>query len=165
MKKIIALILALVMLCSFAACGNQSAQEPAGEVATEKAPENAAETTNFKAGFIFLHDENSTYDLNFLNATKEACEALGVEYIVKVNVPESEACYDAAAELVDEGCTYIFADSFGHEPYMLQAAQEFPEVQFCHATGTQAHTAGVETTTTLSLTSSKAVSWAVSLLV
>ena len=132
MKKIIALVLTLVMLCSLAACGSQSTNEPA-----------VKEASSFKAGFIFLHDENSTYDLNFLNAAKEACEALGVEYVIKVNIPESEACYDAAAELVDEGCTYIFADSFGHEPYMLQAAQEFPEVQFCHATGTQAHTAGV----------------------
>ena len=123
MKKIIALILTLVLVLSLAACG---ADKP--------------ETAKFKAGFIFLHDENSTYDLNFLNAAKEACTALGVEYKIKVNIPESEACYDAAAELVDDGCTYIFADSFGHEPYMIQAAKEFPKVQFCHATGTQAHT-------------------------
>ena len=128
MKKIIALLLVLAMAFSFAACSSGSADD----------------TADFKAGFIFLHDENSTYDLNFMNATKEACEALGVEYVTKVNIPESEACYDAAAELVEDGCTYIFADSFGHEPYMLQAAKEFPDVQFCHATGTQAHTAGVE---------------------
>ena len=137
MKKIIALLLALVMVIGLVACGAKE------EAAAPAATEGAQETSNFKAGFIFLHDENSTYDLNFMNAAKEACEALGVEYVVKVNIGESEACYDAAAELVDEGCTYIFADSFGHEPYMLQAAQEFPEVQFCHATGTQAHTAGV----------------------
>ena len=144
MKKIIALLLALVMVIGLVACGAK--EEAAAPAATEAAPaatEGAQETSNFKAGFIFLHDENSTYDLNFMNAAKEACKALGVEYVVKVNIGESEACYDAAAELVDEGCTYIFADSFGHEPYMLQAAQEFPEVQFCHATGTQAHTAGV----------------------
>ena len=128
MKKFIALLLALVMVLSFAACG--------GETTKDEAPK-------FKAGFIFLHDENSTYDLNFMNAAKEACEALGVEYMIKTNIDENEECYDAAAELVDAGCTYIFADSFGHEPYMLQAAQEFPDVQFCHATGTQAHTANV----------------------
>ena len=128
MKKFIALLLALVMVLSFAACG--------GETTKDEAPK-------FKAGFIFLHDENSTYDLNFMNAAKEACEALGVDYMIKTNIDENEECYDAAAELVDAGCTYIFADSFGHEPYMLQAAQEFPNVQFCHATGTQAHTAGV----------------------
>ena len=127
MKKFIALLLVVAMVLSLAACGG-----------------GKDNTADFKAGFIFLHDENSTYDLNFMNAAKEACEALGVEYIIKVNIPESEACYDAAAELVDEGCTYIFADSFGHEPYMIEAAKEFKDVQFCHATGTQAHTAGVE---------------------
>ena len=109
MKKIIALLLAMVMLCSLVACGNEEAKAPEAESNNEAA-------ADFKAGFIFLHDENSTYDLNFMNATKEACEALGVEYVIKVNIGESEACYDAAAELVDEGCTYIFAYSFGHEP-------------------------------------------------
>ena len=143
MKKLIALLLALVMVFAMTACGGENAGANDQNDATEQAGANNQPEKAFKAGFIFLHDENSTYDLNFLNATKEACEALGVEYITKVNIPESEACYDAAAELVDEGCTYIFADSFGHEPYMLQAAKEFPNVQFCHATGTQAHTAGV----------------------
>ena len=128
MKKLLALLLALVMVMSLAACGNDATNDDKDEAKA------------FKAGFIFLHDENSTYDLNFLNAAKEACKALGIEPIIKVNIPESEACYDAAAELVDEGCTYIFADSFGHEPYMIQAAKEFPNVQFCHATGTKAHT-------------------------
>ena len=154
MKKILALLLALCMIFALCACGAQEeapAEEPAEEAAVEaeggeEAAEEAAEeeTVTVKAGFIFLHDENSTYDLNFINAAKEACEALGVEeYIFKTNIPESEEAYDAAAELVDEGCNFIFADSFGHEPYMLQAAKEFPEVQFCHATGTQAHTAGL----------------------
>ena len=52
--------------------------------------------------------------------------------------------YEAALELVDDGCTIVFANSFGHESYLLEAAKECPEVQFCHATGTMAHTAGVE---------------------
>ena len=124
MKKIIAMLMALVMVVSLCAFN---------------APAASAETT-VKAGFIFLHDENSTYDLNFINAAKEACEKLGVEYLLKTGIPEGQECYDAAAELVDEGCNFIFADSFGHEPFLIQAAKEFPEVQFCHATGTQAHT-------------------------
>lgn len=138
MKKLIAMLLALVMVFALCACGKTEA--PAASEAP--AAEDAAAVT-VKAGFIFLHDENSSYDLNFINAAKAACEALGVEYLFKTNIPEGEACYDAAAELVDEGCNFIFADSFGHEPFLLQAAKEFPEVQFCHATGTQAHTAGV----------------------
>ena len=123
MKKIIALVLVLA-LCL-------------GAVSV------MAEGTKVKVGFIFLHDENSTYDLNFINAAKEACEKLGVEYVLKPNIGESEACYEAAADLADAGCNIIFADSFGHEDYMIQAAKEYPNVQFCHATGTKAHTEGL----------------------
>ena len=152
MKKTISILLALVLCLGLAACGGSktetpaapaapAAEAPAAEAPAAEAP--AAEAPAVKAGFIFLHDENSTYDLNFINAAKEACEKLGVEYLLKTGIPEGQECYDAAAELVDEGCNFIFADSFGHEPFLLQAAKEFPEVQFCHATGTQAHTAGV----------------------
>ena len=124
MKKILALVLVLC-LC-LAAAGVM-----------------AEEDTKVKVGFIFLHDENSTYDLNFINAAKAACEKLGVEYVLKPNVGESEACYEAAADLADAGCNIVFADSFGHEDYMIQAAKEYPNVQFCHATGTKAHTEGL----------------------
>lgn len=99
-----------------------------------------------KVGLICLHDENSTYDLNFINAFKEAMATLGIadgDSMIKTNIPEGQECYDAAAELADAGCAVIFADSFGHEDYMIQAAKEFPEVQFCHATGTKAHTEGL----------------------
>ena len=129
MKKFAALLLALVMvLCSMSALADRA------PVAKE----------DLKIGFIFLHDENSTYDLNFINAAKEACEKLGVEYVMETNIPEGQECYDTAAELADEGCDIIFADSFGHESYMIQAALDFPEVEFCHATGTRAHTEGLE---------------------
>jgi len=151
MKKILALLLALVMVFALCACG-QSAAPAADQDSAPAGQDNAAgqdsapagsDAVVVKAGFIFLHDENSTYDLNFINAAKAACEQLGVEYILRTGIGEDQSCYDAAAELVDEGCNFIFADSFGHEPFLLQAAQDFPEVQFCHATGTQAHTAGV----------------------
>ena len=122
MKKIIALVLVLALCLT------------AVSVMAE------GEGTKVKIGFIFLHDENSTYDLNFINGAKEACEKLGVEYVLKPNVGESEACYEAAADLADSGCNIVFADSFGHEDYMIQAAKEYPNVQFCHATGTKAHT-------------------------
>ena len=63
-----------------------------------------------------------------MRGAKEACEAAGVEYINKANIPEGSECYDAACELADNGCSIIFADSFGHEDYMIQAAQDYPEV-------------------------------------
>lgn len=131
MKKILALVLTLAMVVSLCACGG--GQSAGGSAA------GGSEVT-VKAGFICLHDENSTYDLNFINAAKEACEAMGIEYVLKTNIPEGQECYEAACELADSGCNFIFADSFGHEDYMIEAAKEYPEIQFCHATGTKAHT-------------------------
>ena len=105
--------------------------------------DKAGSDDEFKLGVICLHDEDSTYDLNFINGVKEAQKALGLrddQVIIKRNIPESNACYDAALDLVDEGCDVIFANSFGHETHILKAAKEKPEVEFCHATGTMAHT-------------------------
>lgn len=133
-RQVITGSLAGMAAISLAACGGGS--ESGGATAEG----------GLKAGLICLHDENSTYDLNFINGFKEAMENLGIaegNYFIKTNIDESNACYDAAAELVDAGCTIVFADSFGHEDYMIQAAKEFPEVQFCHATGTKAHTEGL----------------------
>ena len=92
------------------------------------------------AALICLHGDNSSYDKNFIDAMKAACEAKGVDLVIKTDIPESEKCYEAAIDLVSQGCKAIFADSFGHEPYILQAAKEKPDVQFYHATGTTAHT-------------------------
>ena len=147
MKKLLALVLALAMVFALAACGtkNETPADPADDGINTPADVNTA-IEDLKVGFIFLHDENSTYDLNFLNAAKACSEALNLnedQFVYMTNIPEGQECYEAAAELADAGCSIIFADSFGHEDYMIQAAKEFPEVQFCHATGTKAHTEGL----------------------
>ena len=102
-----------------------------------------------KIGLICLHDSSSTYDANFINAMDEAVKNLGDKVIFEKNclltdVPEDNSCYDAAKDLVERGCKVIIADSFGHQTAMLNAAKDFPDVQFCHATGTNAKTAGVK---------------------
>lgn len=132
MKKVVSLLMVLAMVAAscfaLTSCG-------------KKVEENA--NADLKLGFIFLHDENSTYDKNFMDAAREVQKELNLtdeQVIFKTNVPEGNECYEAAADLADQGCNIVFADSFGHEPYMLKAAKEFPEVQFCHATGTTAHT-------------------------
>ena len=130
MKKFVAMLLALVMVFALCACGDKPQNDKQDKAAV-------------KVGFICLHDENSTYDKNFIDAAKAACKNAGLsedQYIIKTNIPENQDCYNAAAELVDAGCTAIFADSFGHEDFMIQAAKEFKDVQFYHATGTKAHT-------------------------
>ena len=136
-SKVLALCLALLMVVGcFAACGEKTPDADA---------DKGNEVVDVKVGFIFLHDEQSTYDKNFMDAAKAACEAMGVEYAQKTQIPESKDCYDAALELIEsDGCNIIFADSFGHESFLMDAAKKYPDVQFCHATGTQAHTAGLD---------------------
>lgn len=158
-KKILSIVLAILMLATVAmaavSCGsdsknpsktpskNPSTPGAATSVSTPSSNTGDVDYSNVKIGFIFLHDETSTYDKNFMDAATEMKATLGLkdsQMIFKTNVPEGAECYDAASDLVDQGCNIIFADSFGHEPYMLQAAKENKEVQFCHATGTNAHT-------------------------
>lgn len=136
-KKLLSITLAALMVLSLAAvftgCGS-------GSSSSNSSGNGSSSAESLKFGFIYLHDENSTYDNNFLTAAKEACEKMGVEMINKTNIDESDACKEAALDLVDQGCDIIFADSFGHEDFMIEAAKANPEVQFLHATGTKAHT-------------------------
>ena len=149
-KKLLGLLVGVAIMGGIlAGCGSSGSSTEAETSAETEAAAEAEGTegtalTELKAGFIFLHDENSTYDLNFMNAAKAACEKLGVEMVSKTNIPEGQECYEAACELADAGCDFVFADSFGHEDYMIEAAKEYPEVQFCHATGTKAHTEGLD---------------------
>lgn len=130
MKKVLSLILVLSMVFMFSAVASADAI-PANEL---------------KVGLILLHDENIGYDEMHLAGFMAMVEKLGLtedQYIIKYNIPEAEACYDAAVDLADQGCDLIYADSFGHESYVLQAAAEYPDVQFCHATGYQAAGSGL----------------------
>lgn len=126
MKKVLSLVLSLALACGvlvgLTACGG-----------------NDDNGNTVKVGLITLHDEQSTYDLNFIQAFEAACKAQKVEYVIKKHIGEDNTAYEAAEDLVDQGCNLIFADSFGHGPFILQAAKKFPNVQFCHATGNFAH--------------------------
>jgi basic membrane protein A and related proteins len=145
MKKVLAIVLSLILVLGLAACGSTSSDENT-TATTQAGTAEGVDYSSIKIGLICLHDENSTYDNNFISALKEVQSELGLsddQVLIKTNIPEDDSCYNAAAELAEEGCNVIFADSFGHESYVLQAAKEFPEVQFCHATGTTAHTENV----------------------
>ena len=151
-KKALSLILVAAMLCTlaiaFTSCDPVDPSTGDDEKGMSASPLDIPELTadftvpeNFKIGFICLHDESSTYDLNFINAVLRYQEALGLansQVIIKRNIEETEKCYEAAEDLVAQGCKIIFANSFGHEPYIAQAAEAFPNVQFCHATGVTA---------------------------
>ena len=146
-KKILSLVLAMALtlsaLFALASCNPQEELLGMSE-SPLPAPAISSDVTipeSFKIGFICLHDENSTYDLNFIEAAVAVQEALGLsnsQVIIKKNIEEGEACAVAARDLVEQGCSVIFANSFGHEDYIIQVAKENPTVQFCHATGYQA---------------------------
>ena len=141
-KKILAVVLSVLFVVGvFAGCSSNKDNNDSKESTSQSAK------SDIKVGFIFLHDENSTYDKNFITAADEACKALGIadaNKIYKTNIPEGQECAEAAEDLVDKGCSIIFADSFGHEPYIIEVAKKYPDVQFCHSTGTRAHTEGLD---------------------
>jgi len=158
MKKLLALLLVLAMAAGMVACSSSKTEKPAETTTTAAAAETttaaaseatttaAAATSNsdFKVGVILIGDENEGYTEAHIEGVKAAQKALGLkddQIIYKYNIPEDETCYDTATDLVEQGCKIIFANSFSHESYMLQAAQENPKVIFCHATGTKARSA------------------------
>ncbi len=133
MRKVLALLLIVAVVATLAVTMTACSGGEFEAVALE----------DIKVGLICLHGQSSTYDKNFIDAMEEARVALGLredQIIIKTDIPESAEAYTAAADLVAEGCNIIFADSFGHEEHIIRAAKDFPEVQFCHATGTKAHT-------------------------
>ena len=135
MKKLLSFLclILLAFVCVFATgCGNKANQDNTKPVAKE----------DIKIGLICLHDESSTYDKNFIDSMKRALANLGIsekQLEIVTGVPEGQECYDTAA-LLAKTCNIIFADSFGHEDFMIQAAKKFTNVNFSHATGTKAHT-------------------------
>ena len=145
MKKLLAIVLAALMVLSLAACSTGTTDNDKKGVSDDILPRKEITTTvqvpdDFKIGMICLHDENSTYDNNFIQALKSAQKGMGLkdeQVVIVTGIGEDSKCYDTAVDLAkNKGCKIIFADSFGHEPFMKQAALEYPDVQFCHATGT-----------------------------
>jgi len=171
MKKLLALLLVVVMVLGMVACGSKEApkteekKEETSAPATEEKKEEpkkeeekkeeekkeeapaVEEAPSIKIGAILVHDENSGYDMAHIEGLNKACEALGIDpssISYKYNIPEDESCYDAAAELADDGCTIIFSDSYGHQTYMQLAAEEFPETTFIACTGDLAAASGLD---------------------
>ena len=164
LRKLVSVAMAGVMTLSLAACGGSGTADTtaapasteaaadttaadAGETeAKEAAPAGGVAKEDLKVGFVFIGDENEGYTAAHYKGAMEMKEALGLaddQIIVKWNIPEDETAQDAAMDLADQGCQIVFANSFGHESYVIEAAKEYPEVQFCHATGFQAASSGL----------------------
>ena len=163
MNRLVGAALAAVMALSLAACGSSGGKDASGaasEAAGSSAAEGSAEAgaaseaaktgsiakEDIKVGYILVGDENEGYSAAHIDGAKAMAKTLGLsedQIIYKYNVPEDETAYDAAVDLADQGCNIVFATSFGFEPYVIEAAKEYPDVQFCHATGYQAASSGL----------------------
>lgn len=153
MKRLLAIVLAALMVLSLAACSTGSGNDDTKGMSDDILPRQSISSNveipaDFKIGMICLHDENSTYDNNFISALKSAASGMGLsddQVIIVTGIGEDSTCYDTAVDLAkNKGCKVIFADSFGHESFIKQAAKEYPDVQFCHATGTSSKIAGID---------------------
>lgn len=164
MRNLVSVAMAGVMTLSLAACGGSSSASATTAAAAETTAAAAAQTTaagtenkeaapaggiakeDLKVGFVYIGDENEGYTAAHYAGALAMKEALGLsddQIIVKWTIPEDETCKDAAMDLADQGCQIVFANSFGHESYIIEAAKEYPDVQFCHATGFQAASSGL----------------------
>lgn len=149
MKKVLSMLLTMGLAVSMmAGCGSEEGQTADNGAAGVENTESGETTvaSDFKVGVIYIGDENEGYTAAHMAGIDAMMAELGLaenQVIEKTLIPEDESCYDAAVDLADQGCNVIFATSFGHESYMMQAAAEFPEIQFCHGTGFQAASSGL----------------------
>jgi len=130
MKKIIALLMALVLVLGLAACGGNT----------------AAEADTFKVGAIYINSKNDTAGYTFAhhNGITTAMKEMGLDVekqlVIVDEVPEDkQKVLDAVDTLIGEGADIIFGISFGYIDAMEEAAAAYPEVIFSHGTGYKAN--------------------------
>ena len=130
MKKILALVLAAVMLLCLAACD------------TTNTPSNNPGTDTFKVGAIYINSKNDTagYTYAHHNGITTAMKELGLDpatqlFIVDEVPEDKQQVLDAIDTLVGNGVDIIFGISFGYIDAMEEAAKEYPDVIFSHGTG------------------------------
>jgi basic membrane protein A len=147
MKKLLIVLLSLALIFAFAACAADTTDD------TEDTGDDTAVTETLTAdniiiGHIHINDEaDQGYSTAHINAINQMAADLGIpedHLIGKYNIGEDSTCDTALRELAEAGCNIIFCDSFGHEDYMLEVAKDYPDIYFCHATGYQAATSGLD---------------------
>ncbi len=145
MKKILAMLMAVSMMLSLAACGGGDKSGDSTPAPTESQAVSGGDTTNtadFKVGAIYINSKNDTAGYTFAhhNGITTAMKELGLDpatqLVIVDEVPEdTEQVLSAIDTLVGEGANIIFGISFGYIDAMAQAAEEYTNVVFSHATG------------------------------
>jgi basic membrane protein A len=130
MKRKASLFLVLLMVLALVVTGCGSAK-PAGE-----AQDPVNKQPKVKVGFVYIGPvTDGGWTEAHENGRKYLVEKLGVETVIRENVPESSECEKVINDMVDQGCNVIFATSFGFMEYVEKAAQNYPDVKFLHCSG------------------------------
>ena len=132
MKKLIAVLLAFVMLFALCACGGGN---------STPAEDNSEPAKTIKVGLVCIGDENDQgYTYNFIRATESAKdvlakEGININWIYTYHHPEGDPVKDDCEELAgDKKCIAVFLNSYGQEPAMLQIAKDYPNTVFAGLT-------------------------------
>ncbi len=149
MKKIVSLLLCLAMVLCLAACSKTEEKAPETPENNEEQnkPTEQAPASDFKIGVVLVGDENEGYTYAHIAGIKEAMSALNIadsQVVWYYSIPESEQCYDKCIACVEAGCKLVLTNSYGHQTYCQQAAEEHPEVQFVALTGDTALKSGLK---------------------
>ena len=140
MKRIIALLLAAVMmLAMFAGCGNSSsaaeetASSAAAEEATEEAPAEEAAASDVSVAMITDYGDitDQSFNQTTYEACKEYCEANGLQF--NYYKPASDSDEDRIAMIesaIDEGYTTIVMPGYAFGAAIAATADQYPEITF-----------------------------------
>lgn len=143
-KKIVALVMALVLVFALAACGGNTDTTPSGDGTStgEKQPMPAIAKDDIKVGVLHIGDpaDGAGYSYAHDSGIVEMQKAIGLrddQIIRKNNVADDNdtAIETALNELIEAGCNIIFATSWGYMEKVSEAATAHPEIIFSHCSG------------------------------
>ena len=147
MKKLLGIVLSAAMLLSMAACGSTAVSSAAADSTADAATATDAAASDLKVGVITIGDETEGYTAAHINGIKAAAQKLGMsdsQIVWKYKVPEGAECSDAAEDLVGQGCNLVVSNSYGHQTYIVEEAEKYPDVTFVSMTGDFAALTGLD---------------------
>ena len=147
MKKLLGIVLSAAMLLSMAACGSTATSSAAADSTADAATATDAAASDLKVGVITIGDETEGYTAAHINGIKAAAQKLGMsdsQIVWKYKVPEGAECSDAAEDLVGQGCNLVVSNSYGHQTYIVEEAEKYPDVTFVSMTGDFAALTGLD---------------------
>lgn len=135
MKKVVAMMLVLVLLAAtLVACAKPAASQEQADTTqtqTEQTGDVKPGAGAKKLGIILSGTKDDYgFNLNFVQLGELVEKELGIEVVIKENVPTTSDSEGVMEELIAQGCTILFPSQFGFLEYSHNVALRHPEVAF-----------------------------------